>query len=180
MDIKKIATTVLIAVLIPLFLALFIDAIYPEPQYEDYCNFDEYTKPAPPIPEEVRCDYYAYGPEYDQCISDGGTPRFDYDSVGCQTYKSCDFCNKEYDSKREVYNRNVFLIFAAIGLLIVVLGIYLKSDYIGAGLMFGGVITLFYSSIRYFSGLSKLLRAFVILVDLIVIIFISYKKIDKK
>jgi len=46
--------------------------------------------------------------------------------------------------------------------------------------MFGGVITLFYSTIRYISSLDKLLRAIVILIDLIIIIWISYKKIDHK
>jgi len=180
MDIKKLAMTILIAVLIPLFIVLFIDALYSEPKYEDFCTFDEYySKPMPPINEGVICDYN-YGTEYNQCLADRGSPRFDYETDGCQIYRECDYCSRDYEDQREVYNRNVFFIFAILSLAIIVAGIYLKTDYIGAGLMFGGLITLFYSTIRYISSMSKMLRALVILIDLLVIVWISYKKIDKK
>ncbi len=178
MDIKKLAMVVLIAVLIPLFLALFIDAVYTQPQYEDYCNLKAET---PYMIEKINANCtYDYGQEYQDCINSEGTPRFDINSEGCNVYSECDYCSRDYNAAQDEYSRNVFLIFAVLGLIIVVLGIYLKTEYIGAGLMFGGVITLFYSSVRYFSSLNKLLRAIVILVDLLVIIYISYKKIDKK
>ena len=178
MDIKKLAMMIVIAILIPLFIALFIDALYSEPQYEDYCDFEQYPR-ALPIKEDQSCDF-EYSTEQEECYSSKGTPTFDYDSDGCQVYKECDFCSKDYEDARDVYNRNVFFVFAIISLLIIVAGVYLKTDYIGAGLMFGGVITLFYSTIRYISSMDKLLRALVILIDLIIIIWISYKKIDHK
>ncbi len=177
MDIKKLAMTIVIAVLIPLFIVLFVDALYSEPQYEDYCEFKDIPRPIEITKED--CDFN-YGPEYDECLSSEGTPRYDYDSSGCQIYSECDFCSKDYNDDRDEYNRNVFFIFAALSLAIIVTGIYLKTDYIGAGLMFGGLITLFYSTVRYISSMDKLLRALVILIDLLVIIWISYKKIDHK
>ena len=177
MDIKKLAMTILIAVLIPLFIVLFIDALYAEPQYEDYCNQDiRFPKPMElPI---NNCSFEAT-PEYEGCINNEGMPIYDYEN-NCQIYKECDYCSKDYGDARDVYNRNVFFIFAILSLAIIIAGIYLKTDYIGAGLMFGGLITLFYSTVRYISSMDKLLRALVILIDLLVIIWISYKKIDKK
>jgi hypothetical protein len=178
MDIKKLAMMIVIAILIPLFIALFIDALYSEPQYEDYCDFEQYPRSLP-IKEEQDCEF-EYSAEQEECYASKGIPRFDYDSDGCQVYKECDFCSKDYEEARDVYNRNVFFIFAILSLAIIVAGVYLKTDYIGAGLMFGGVITLFYSTIRYMSSMDKMLRALVILMDLIIIIWISYKKIDHK
>jgi uncharacterized protein (DUF983 family) len=115
-------------------------------------------------------------PEYQQCINDGGQPQFNY-STGCETFERCDYCNKEYQSASASYNRTIFFILAPIGLIIVILGIFLVIDYIGAGLMFAGLITMFYATVRYFSDLSKLLRALVILIELLIIMWIAYKKI---
>ena len=65
-----------------------------------------------------------------------------------------------------------------VGLIVVILGLYLLIDYLGAGLMFAGLIIMFYATMRYFSDMSKILRALVILVELLVIMWIGYKKID--
>jgi hypothetical protein len=37
---------------------------------------------------------------------------------------------------------------------------------------------MFYATIRYFSDMSKILRAIVLLIELLVIIYIGYKKIE--
>ena len=174
MDAKKIAMMLGIAVLLPLFVGLFIDAVYSEPKYETYCNSSKYAQP---IREPANCSYDYYNtPEYNSCINQGGNPVFNY-SAGCPVLESCDMCSKEFNGSQQVYNRNVFFILAPLGLLIVILGIYFIVDYIGAGLIFGGLITMFYATVRYFSDLSKVIRALVVLVELVVIIWIAYKKI---
>ncbi|MFH0870604.1 MAG: hypothetical protein V1866_06140 [archaeon] len=182
MEPKKLAMILGIAVLLPLFFGLFMDALYDEPTYEMYCNESMYSTPyadkfAEPARQEVNCTY-KYGPEQQQCDRSGGISRMKYDSNNCGSYDWCDYCNKNYDAARSIYNRNLFLILAPLGLIVVILGIYLMVDYLGAGLMMGGLITMFYATVRYFSDMSKMLRALVILVELLIIMWIGYKKID--
>ncbi|MEM4637395.1 MAG: hypothetical protein QXK76_00005 [Candidatus Woesearchaeota archaeon] len=179
MDAKKLAMIIGISVLLPLFLVFFVDAIYSEPKLDEYCKNSIY-KPYLSPKENITCPDIYYKPEVQICLSKGGSPVYDYDENNCQIYSSCDYCYKNYETLRQEYNRNIFFILAPLGLIIVLLGIYFKVDYIGAGLMFGGLITMFYATIRYFSDMSKLLRAIVLLIELIIIIYIGYKKIESK
>ena len=180
MDAKRLAMILGIAILLPLFIGLFVDAVYSEPKYENYCNETQYLS----YPQKVatNCTYNP-SPKDDACYRDSGIVRYTYDSNGCQVYDTCDYCGKNYNKASQVYNRNIFFILAPLGLLMVVLGMYFLIDYMGAGLMFGGLITLLYSTIRYFSDMSKIWRALVILIELLIIMWIGYKKIgsdDKK
>ena len=179
MDVKKIAMILAITVLLPLFVGLFTDAVYQEPKYEKYCNTSFTTYPAKAIPTTpVNCTYN-YGSEQDKCYRDGGQPEFNYTSSGCQIFTSCNYCGKLHTDALQKYNRNIFFILLPVGLIVVILGLYLLVDYLGAGLMFAGLIIMFYATMRYFSDMSKILRALVILVELLVIMWIGYKKIDE-
>ena len=181
MDIKKWAVVLAILILVPLFLGLFVDAIHVEPKYEKYCHTNNYATPivAGPVKPNVTCPNYYNTPEAQACVNDQGMVREKYDSNNCPLYDSCDYCQRDLHDAQQKYNRNIFFILAPIGLIIIIIGLYLAVDYIGAGLMFGGIITLFYATFRYFSDMDKLVRAFVILIELLIIIWIAYKKIER-
>lgn len=179
MEAKKLAIILGIAVLLPLFIGLFVDAVYEEPKYEDYCRNNYYEPYKMPLPN-VNCTDMFATPEAQNCSNDKGMPVPKYDANNCPVFDKCDYCQKDYDQARELYNRNVFFMLAPLGLIIVILGIFLAVDYLGAGLMFAGLITMFYATIRYFSDMSKMLRALVILVELLIIMWIAYKKIGYK
>lgn len=174
MDPKKLAMILGIAILLPLFVGLFVDAIYSSPDYEGFCDRESSF----PQRSLEGCDF-DYGQGYEDCLSDGGNPKLELNNEGCAEFEECDYCNKEYQDVKEKYNRNLFFILAPIGLILVILGLYFKTDYMGAGLMFAGLIVLFYGTIRAFPDLSKLWRSLVILIELIIIMWIGYKKIEK-
>jgi len=171
MDTKKVALIIGLSILIPLFLFLFVDAVHTRPAYEDFCKYDSMYKPSP-----ANCTYN-YGVDYDSCLREGGSPNFSYDDNDCEVFNGCNFCNKEYTEASEKYDLVIFLILAPIGLLLIILGLYLRTDYLSSGAMFAGIITLFYSTVAYLSSMSKLLRALVIFVELVVILWIGHKKI---
>jgi hypothetical protein len=180
MDAKKLAIVLGIAALLPLFLALFMEAVYPTPEYNDYCNDSYYMSKPMPAVQKVNCTEFYSTPESIDCSNQGGNPQTKYDENGCMVFDTCDFCNKQYNDATKTYNDEsliIFIILAILGLIAVIIGIYLPIDYIGAGLMFGGMITMFYATIRYFGSLSKILRALVIFVELLIIMWIAYKKI---
>ena len=180
MDVKRIAMIIAITALLPLFIGLFVDAIYNEPKYETYCNntYNDYGMKAVPT-TAVNCTYIS-SPQERQCYADGGMVESNYTANGCSVFGSCNMCSKYFDTARQEYNRNIFFVLLPLGLIIVILGIYLVVDYIGAGLMFAGLIVMFYATIRYFSDMSKILRAVIILVELLLIMWIGYKKIREE
>lgn len=180
MDAKRVAMVIAIVVLLPLFVGLFTDAVYKEPKYENYCNntYYDYPKTAPAIP--VNCTDTGADPQVQKCYNEKGTPEFSYDAKGCQQLKLCNYCSVHFDTARQKYNRNIFFVLLPLGLIIVLIGIYFMVDYLGAGLMFAGLIVMFYATFRYFSDMSKMLRALVILAELLVIMWIGYKKIENK
>jgi hypothetical protein len=176
MDVKRVAMIIGITILLPLFIGLFFDALYPTPEYNDYCNYIYPEGPTKAVPPNTCPEFYSTA-QAQECSRNEGEPRFTYDANGCQVFDKCDYCNKEYRNAEEVYNRNLFFILAPVGLAIVIIGIYFTVEYMGAGFMFGGLITLFYATVRYFSDMSKMLRALVILVELLIILWLGYRKI---
>jgi hypothetical protein len=180
MDVKKVAMILAITVLLPLFVGLFTDAVYIEPKYENYCNntYYDYPKTVPAVP--VNCSDVYSTLEVQKCNNEKGTPEFRYDSNNCQQFKSCNYCSRDFNDAQQKYNRNIFFVLLPVGLIIVIIGIYLMVDYLGAGLMFAGLIVMFYATFRYFSDMSKTLRALVILIELLVIMWIGYMKIERK
>ncbi|MGV8150908.1 MAG: hypothetical protein ACP5NV_04220 [Candidatus Woesearchaeota archaeon] len=180
MDAKKLAVMIGIAVLLPLFLGVLMDAVYPEPNYNDYCSDDRYPQKDFRA-EAVNCTDIYSTPEYLACSNQGGIVRTEYNATGCSVFKECDMCSNDYNDASEEYRKNfftIFLILGILGLIGIIVGVYLSIDYIGAGLMFGGIITLVYATTRYFGELSRIARAIAIFVELLIIIWIAYKKIE--
>lgn len=176
MDAKQLAIILGVAILVPLFLGLFMDAVYETPKYEDYCN-NTYSKPYMEPKIGTTCPAYDSFPDVQKCYNEKGNPIPKYDARNCQVFDRCDYCQRDFDKVNQIYNRNLFFILAPIGLVIVIFGIYMTIEYMGASLMFAGLLTMFYATVRYFTDMSKMLRALVILAELLVIMWIAYKKI---
>jgi hypothetical protein len=182
MKAKEIVMIIALSVLTSLFFGLLVDALYEEPKYEDFCS-QEFFPRIPVSKETKECVFQplrSEETEINKCYKDGGQPDFNYDEYGCQQgFKSCNFCNKEFDTARAMYNRNVFFIIAPIGLILLISGLILGYEVVGTGLMFSGILLIAYATIRYFSDMSKLFRAFVIFAELVLLIIISIKKLKK-
>ena len=180
MKAKEVAMVIALAILSSLFFGLLVDAIYEQPVYENYCN-DKYARPI--YSDTKDCVFQQFRSEQvdiDKCYTDGGMPEFNYDEKGCQQgFKECNFCNKEFSSAQEKYNRNVFFILGPVGLILLIIGLFLSYEVVGTGLMFSGILVIAYSTIRYFSNMSKWFRVLVILIELILLILISIKKLRK-
>lgn len=179
MDPRQIAVAAAVAVLSAVFVILLIDAVYQEPQFSDYCK-DDFGFRAKPIPlgSEPKCDYM-YGDEGEKCIQDGGMVRTKQNESGCPIFDYCDFCNKDYDAARGGYTRNVFIVAGVVGVIAIFSGTMWKIEFLASGVMFGGIILLFYATVRYFHDADKLLRVIIIFVELMLVLWIGYKKLYK-
>lgn len=153
MDIRKIIIILVIGALFAFFVNALVEAVYPSPDYDDYCG--EFDRPYELKQEDV--DEAAW-----------------------------DACRAEYDSEREKYNLVVFYVSVFFGMVAIVVGLMLpdkKDDlnqWIGSGFMLGGFFTLFVGTIRAYGDLHRILRPVVLLIELLIVIYVSYKKIGKK
>lgn len=175
-DLKQIAVAIAVAILFALFIILLTDLVYEEPKYSDYC--ENGFKPIPVTPIEKPC--YEYGEEYQQCVREGGVVRWALNESDCRIFDRCDFCNLEYQDARKVYTRNVFLIAGIIGLASIFIGTLWKIEFLGTGFMFGGIILLFYATVRFFGDADKLLRVIIVFAELLIVIWIGYRKLYLK
>jgi len=183
-DIRKIIIIFVIAVLFSVLVFSVIEAVYPEPKYDDFCDEKFEPRVAPIVKEPIDCkDLNVTKDIIDECESRNGYIAYDYDSRGCAMGYECDICNYEHRQAREEYNQYLFYISAVLSLLAVFLGMYLPAknntlnEWIGTGFMLGGAFALFFGTARSFSDLGRFVRPVVIFIELTLVIFISYKKV---
>jgi TctA family transporter len=150
-DIRRIIVIFVIAILFTIFVNVLVEAFYPQPEYEDYCLIT--------IPEE------------------SDEPR---------KIARDDVCRGEYDQAREVYNFVVFVVSAVFGLVALFTGLHLPQkknalhEWVGSGFLLGGLFTIFVGTMRYFGDMGRYMRPAVILVELVLVIYLTYKKLGRK
>jgi hypothetical protein len=132
---RRLAMTIIlgvfVAIMLTIFVNLFIGYVYEGPQYEKYCpamafdsQFPAKTIPGTGIYSNCTFDD-SINKVAENCSSSMGQPRYNYDSRGCVTsFKSCDMCSKNFDDAQKAYNRKVFFIFAIIGFALIVFGLF--------------------------------------------------------
>jgi len=151
-DKRNIIIIFAIAVLFAVFVFSAIDAVYPRPEYNDFCE-EDYVEP--------------------RVLGEGSEEVVD-------PHKEC---RGEYDAAMDGYDQVSFYISAILALIAIFLGLYLPAqanslnESIGSGFMLGGVFALFFGTIRSFSNLGRFTRPIIILLELVLIIYIAYKKI---
>lgn len=177
MNAKQFAFVAGTAILFAILVGLAVDAFYTAPQYNKFCN----ESFGPSFPEKIsptNCTVsYSDQNLINDCFSAGGTPRYRYDEKGCSVFENCDFCSKKFQDAQNVYNKNAFYIIFITGIIAMIAGVFI-TDIFGAGLMFGGILTSIYGSIRYFSELGKTSRFFIVLVGFLIIVYVGRKKLN--
>jgi len=195
---KHIILAVGIAIVFVLFVGFGISTFYSTPQYEDFCgerekfenvitqqdcdelggkwNPREIARPLPLIENnQLLCTKIS---EKDKAIT-----------LNCQSQEQitnqgfCDrdfYCRQQFDDVREVYNRNVFIVATGIGIITLIVGFALKLASVSSGLMGGGILTIIYGTIRYWSDLPDFGRFIILGLTLAILIWLGYKKISKK
>lgn len=174
MGLKEAAITLGIIVLFSAFILVSIDAFYERPQYDDFCDYSQ--RPEFPGKEPINCTN-TYTVEEEACVDSKGEPRYNYDNSGCQIFKECNYCNKDYQAAEAKYSNFIFLLLAPLGALAIIIGVYFGIEFIGSGFMFSGIFLMFYGTIQNFRDLNKFTRVFVVFIELLLVLFIAYKKV---
>jgi hypothetical protein len=190
MNIKNVVIGIAILILTISVVVYGVSVFYDSPKYEDYCsNFRSIGSPLKPeeICPTVCVAMYQMFPysgecEYVECGSGCGANNVTtFTSLeGCEAAlkNSCDF---QYNSARETYSRNIFLIALPLGILLIIVGaVVFGLEVVGAGLAGGGVGVLLWGVFSYWEYGSDLLRFGLSLIGLLAVIWSAYRFNKKK
>ena len=183
-DLRRVAIIFVIAILYAIFVNAFIAAFYPEPKYEDYCK-QRFAPATPYIKSDIMCQKFNQPSpqELEKCSNDKGQPDYLYDANGCPVqYKGCSYCQRDFDSANQKYNLYFFIFSSILAIIAIGIGLLLPTsnslnEWIATGFILGGLITLFFGTFRYYQYLGRYVKPFVILAELLIVIFLSYKKL---
>ena len=186
-DLRKIGVILVIAVLFSIFVFATINAVYPQPEYNDYCKNADYTKPIRAL-DDKSCATFKGATEEEamQCAEQKGYIQYKYDEYGCAKSYYCEFCQRDLDKANERYNFVSFIISAIFALIAIAVGLYLPAlkrslnEWVGTGFMLGGLITLFAGTIMVYGELHRFVKPVVIFLELAVVLWLAYKKLGNK
>ncbi len=152
--IVSIILTVIIISLVNVGTSLFLN----KPEYSKYCG-DIETAPKPITQNQTSCE------------AEGGTWEREY----CNYYKQCE---KEYQKALKPYNQIRYYIFAGIGFILLLIGLFAKENMIQlTGLATGGILVTQGIVINF----ENKTIVFISLIAILIIFgIIAYKIINKK
>ncbi|MFH1133030.1 MAG: hypothetical protein V1735_00920 [Nanoarchaeota archaeon] len=196
-DFRRVAIALVIAALFSIFVFSFNWAVNPSPRYDLLCRGSYETYPVKAIPPgtvpagNITCPAFtdATQAEKDACVQKGADFFYQYDFNGCPTAWKCDTCQLEFNAAQASYKFWEFLIAAFFGLVAIIIGLWLPTDrhslneLVSTGFLLGGLITLFIGTGIYwefFPPHTLWLRPVIILFELLLVIFIAYRKLGNK
>jgi len=161
----KWALTLGIIIVLNLFFAVAIQTVYPEPEYENFC--------------EVR-QVNIFHSDETSCVDAGGqwNPNIPLKTGDVVGYCNEQFtCSQQFEDARENYSKNVFVALIVLGALSLVAGFFLRSSSaVSTGLSYGGVLSFIIASIRYWGEAGDVVRLAIVGLALIALITIGVKK----
>jgi len=176
---KQVILSIAIALVLTFFVAYGISVFYDSPKYEDFCGND--VKPY--VANQTSCEALdgKWQPRNYPCPEYAPGTVANPKEICPDGYCDADFtCRTEFESKNDIYNRNVFVASLIFGIIAIIAGVVLRLESVSAGIMGGGVLLTLYGVIRYWGELGKYLRLLVLGIVLAILIWIGYKKFGRK
>lgn len=185
--VQKFGLALAIIIVLNMFFNYGIYSFYPSPQYEDYCV------------EELRTVVYD---TQDSCDGVGGLwitsfsqtmgerPRERPREVPLKIADDGEFkpycdptfsCSKDLREATSVYNRNVFIVLILLG-AIAIGGAFMTISVssVSTGLLYGGLISFFIGTTRFWSDMNEYLRFIILGIVLVALIVVGFKKLNDK
>ncbi|MBN2423148.1 hypothetical protein JXB41_08045 [Candidatus Woesearchaeota archaeon] len=183
--VKKYSIIIIIAILFTLFCFSVVDVIVEEPDYNDFCEPKYgYVRP---LAEKLNCSY-AKEPseaEMEDCRKRGGEISYNYNEEGCPVTYECETCHKEHEEAGRQYRLIGFIVTSIMGVLAIIIGMYATSkkdviEWLFSGLLIGGILSVFFGTVSYFRDMGRYVKPFVLLGEIVLIIWIAVKTSRKK
>ena len=183
-EIKKIIVAIAIAIIFAFFIGYLISSFYEEPRYENYCNesiiMKNYIYNTSTSCEQAGGVWNAYyADKYVQYASETGQPAPITTPI---MQGSCDlgyYCSRDLQKDMEIYNRNVFFITSAIGIITIIISFMLALEFVSNGFLAGSIFLILYGTTRYWGFMTNKVKAVMLGLVLALLVWIAYKKLSK-
>jgi hypothetical protein len=180
---RNLALTIILGVFISIMIItlfnLVVTYFYEGPDYNSFCNntYGQYQMKYGGTYSCINCTFSKELQEQtDKCTQEGGTPIYDYDERGCtSTIKECSFCSKNFDEATKIYERNTFFIYAAIGFVLIVVGLFVRILLIQLISLPAGAFLVIEAAIKNFDDKLYIIITFSLLI--IAAIYLALKKL---
>jgi hypothetical protein len=87
---------------------------------------------------------------------------------------------EEYRAAEKRFQKHLFAFAVPLGLVALLVGAFLSLPAIGTGLMFGGIFSICDGYFNYWSELADVLKFASLLVPLALLIFLGYRRLERK
>ena len=172
----KWALVIGIVIVLNLLFNYAISLFYKEPDYNVYFS-------QPQVVEQIA--------DRDACLEVGGqwyekSPLYMNEKLTPTPVEEKGYCDpnftkqKEFTQAHDIYQRNVFIILVALGVLSLLLGAFLGNEIVTLGLSWGGVLSLVIASMRYWSAADNIIKVFILALALAVLIWLAFQKFGDK
>jgi hypothetical protein len=179
MRIKNLVLGIGIVVVYALVLWQGIAAFYPQPMYEDFCDYVNTPRAVPlkGIEGDINCVYpVELDSKANACYKEKGEFRYEYDENGCVIDGYCDECSILYNDASDKYSRNVFIISLIIGVITFIFGFtLLKIEPVGSALIGSGIYAVFYGTVWNWRNFGAGVRFGLLLLVLVLLIWIALR-----
>ena len=178
---KNLVLGVGIIVVFALVLWQGIEAFYPSPQYEKFCNLN--IPQAPLLKPDTFCNSSINMQNQEQrCYQQRGNPIYEYNDKGCQiSVRECDLCNLDLEKAQDEHAKKAFYIALIVGLIVLIIGYsILTIEPVGSALIGSGIWSFFWGTVVNWRNLSSIWRFLLLLIALILIIYITIRLNTKK
>jgi hypothetical protein len=180
MDIRKYGVVIAVAILSAILVYSIADAVAPQVDY------DRCYPPAPYSPDATRAqqtgcmDALPDAAAETACRDAGNAYEARYGVDGCVREYVCSDCYRLQQEAQEQRTAVIFYVAVGLGLLLVVIGFLLPlgsvHEWVGLGLIIGGVVSMFIGTVQYWSDLTRWMRPVVIAIELVILLVIVYKR----
>jgi hypothetical protein len=172
MKIMNVVFGVGIAVIVFIVALLGIQAFYPEPKYEKFCNISMYSTP-------VISTYTIYDCPDNMTVVDCRKLIYEKDINSSETKareKEQQDCSTKYDEANKNYGKIFFLIASILGLIALIVSFFLLNTInISAGVASAGIVLLIVAFVRGWNSTNDIFKFVAGLIIGAVIIFLTLK-----
>jgi hypothetical protein len=155
-----------------LFFNYVVSLIYSEPTY------DQFIKPMQVV-ENISTK--------EKCLEVGGQWNENQPQPTVQEKSTiptgyCDQMytkNIEYQSALKIYNRYVFITLVSAGVVVLAVGSFISISVLTIAFVWGGVLSIFIASVRYWSSADNFLKVIILAIALGFLIWLAIKKFNK-
>jgi amino acid transporter len=104
-------------------------------------------------------------------------PVYDYDEKGCtKSIRECDMCSKNLDNDIKSYNRNTFFVYALIGFVLIILGLYVAPLLVQIVTLPAGAVLVIQAAMENFDDKLLVIITFALLIIAAVVLAVRKLK----